>query len=294
MKDDQRKGGDWDSVFHFNNHIHSSTSLTTHPNKQGQRREKEKAQRLMSMFAKQTSRKTVGGSARVTLTLDSIPKNAAPILNPTPADVILLPPPPKPSPSLVSAPTPALLPPPLAPNLRSNFASPSPPLEPLNPFSATTDAETIRRTMEDFFDRQSKHFASQNALYSSLCLGSSFSSCSNQDASLRYGIPSGPGASDLDLFVGFSKERSGKTKALDHKTKRSRLFAGPKTGHREREMRVFISSTFRDMDREREVLIKKVMPELRAMCEERRVAFAQVDLRWGITAEQSLEGDTPR
>src|SRR5262245_52886796 len=58
-----------------------------------------------------------------------------------------------------------------------------------------------------------------------------------------------------------------------------------------RAVRVFISSTFRDMQEEREVLIKHVFPQLRKMCEERGVAFTDVDLRWGITEEQAHRGE---
>src|SRR5262249_38212515 len=55
-------------------------------------------------------------------------------------------------------------------------------------------------------------------------------------------------------------------------------------------VRVFLSSTFRDMDAEREVLMKTVFPRLRTLCEERDVAWSEVDLRWGITAEESAQG----
>jgi tetratricopeptide (TPR) repeat protein len=57
-----------------------------------------------------------------------------------------------------------------------------------------------------------------------------------------------------------------------------------------RVIRVFISSTFRDMHEERERLVKFTLPQLRKMCEERAVAFTEVDLRWGITDEQKSEG----
>jgi nephrocystin-3 len=57
-----------------------------------------------------------------------------------------------------------------------------------------------------------------------------------------------------------------------------------------RQIRVFISSTFRDMQEERELLVKKVFPELRRICDERFVSFTEVDLRWGITAEDAAEG----
>ncbi len=53
-----------------------------------------------------------------------------------------------------------------------------------------------------------------------------------------------------------------------------------------RQIRVFISSTFRDMNSEREELIKRVFPLLRKKCENRGVIWGDVDLRWGITEEQ--------
>lgn len=57
-----------------------------------------------------------------------------------------------------------------------------------------------------------------------------------------------------------------------------------------RTIRVFISSTFRDMQAERDILIKKIFPQLRKMCEERAVTWTEVDLRWGITDEEKSEG----
>jgi len=40
----------------------------------------------------------------------------------------------------------------------------------------------------------------------------------------------------------------------------------------ERAVRVFISSTFRDMHEEREELVKQVFPELRRLCDSRMMA----------------------
>ncbi|MHA1998186.1 MAG: DUF4062 domain-containing protein, partial [Promethearchaeota archaeon] len=57
-----------------------------------------------------------------------------------------------------------------------------------------------------------------------------------------------------------------------------------------RHIRVFVSSTFKDMVAEREVLAKRVFPLLRKMCEGRNVTFTDVDLRWGITNEEKAEG----
>ncbi len=60
----------------------------------------------------------------------------------------------------------------------------------------------------------------------------------------------------------------------------------------DRKVRIFISSTFRDFRLERDELVKKVFPELRRRCRERFVEVTEVDLRWGVTNEQSLKGET--
>ncbi|MGE3801444.1 MAG: DUF4062 domain-containing protein [Candidatus Kapaibacterium sp.] len=60
------------------------------------------------------------------------------------------------------------------------------------------------------------------------------------------------------------------------------------------ELRIFISSTFRDLGEEREHLIKKIFPEIRALCRERGVTFTDVDLRWGLTEEQATLGTVIR
>jgi tetratricopeptide (TPR) repeat protein len=57
-----------------------------------------------------------------------------------------------------------------------------------------------------------------------------------------------------------------------------------------RKIRVFISSTFKDMQAERDYLVKFIFPQLRKLCESRGVTWGEVDLRWGITEEQSKEG----
>lgn len=61
--------------------------------------------------------------------------------------------------------------------------------------------------------------------------------------------------------------------------------------YQDRVVRVFISSTFKDMHAEREELIKHVFPELRKRCRERQVEFVDVDLRWGVTEEQAERGE---
>lgn len=46
-------------------------------------------------------------------------------------------------------------------------------------------------------------------------------------------------------------------------------------------IRIFISSTFRDMHAERDHLAKVFFPELRERCALRRLHLIDVDLRWG-------------
>jgi tetratricopeptide (TPR) repeat protein len=58
---------------------------------------------------------------------------------------------------------------------------------------------------------------------------------------------------------------------------------------RQRVIRVFISSTFRDMHAERDELVKRTFPQLRKMCEQRGVTWGDVDLRWGIPDERKAE-----
>ena len=50
---------------------------------------------------------------------------------------------------------------------------------------------------------------------------------------------------------------------------------------------LFISSTFNDMHGERDYLVKEVFPELEDWAEKRKVHLTEVDLRWGITEEES-------
>lgn len=57
-----------------------------------------------------------------------------------------------------------------------------------------------------------------------------------------------------------------------------------------RQIRVFVSSTFRDMKEERDYLVKFIFPQLRKICEQRGVTWGEVDLRWGVTDEQKAEG----
>ena len=59
---------------------------------------------------------------------------------------------------------------------------------------------------------------------------------------------------------------------------------------KDRQIRIFISSTFKDMNEERDYLIKKVFPRLQAEAAKRDVIVVPVDLRWGVTEEESKTG----
>ena len=55
-------------------------------------------------------------------------------------------------------------------------------------------------------------------------------------------------------------------------------------------VRIFISSTFRDMHAERDHLVKVVFPELRERCVKRQMHLIDIDLRWGVTEEEAEQG----
>ncbi|CAH1783141.1 unnamed protein product, partial [Owenia fusiformis] len=54
-------------------------------------------------------------------------------------------------------------------------------------------------------------------------------------------------------------------------------------------IRIFVSSTFRDFHQEREVLVKKVFPDLRVWCQSRRLHLVECDLRWGVPKDSTTE-----
>jgi len=58
-----------------------------------------------------------------------------------------------------------------------------------------------------------------------------------------------------------------------------------------RTVRLFLSSTFRDFGEERDLLVKRVFPALRARLKDRFVELVDVDLRWGITAAEAERGE---
>jgi hypothetical protein len=59
-------------------------------------------------------------------------------------------------------------------------------------------------------------------------------------------------------------------------------------------IRVFISSTFRDMHAERDHLVTVVFPELRKRVEQLGLEFFDVDLRWGISEDPRRDNKTMR
>jgi nephrocystin-3 len=60
---------------------------------------------------------------------------------------------------------------------------------------------------------------------------------------------------------------------------------------RDRTVRIFLSSTFRDFGEERDLLVRRVFPALRVKLKHRFVELVDVDLRWGITVEQAERGE---
>lgn len=59
-----------------------------------------------------------------------------------------------------------------------------------------------------------------------------------------------------------------------------------------RQFRVFVSSTFADLNREREALRLDVFPRLQTLCRRHGATFQAVDLRWGVSEEAAREQRT--
>ena len=56
-----------------------------------------------------------------------------------------------------------------------------------------------------------------------------------------------------------------------------------------REVRIFLSSTFSDMNAERSALVKR-FNKLKVVANQRNVSLSLLDLRWGVTDEESRTG----
>src|SRR5690606_32514996 len=63
-----------------------------------------------------------------------------------------------------------------------------------------------------------------------------------------------------------------------------------RTGIKRRRIRVFISSTFIDMQKERDILIRFIFPELKSLFKDRRIDVVEIDYRWGITEDEAETG----
>ncbi|XP_062994042.1 telomerase protein component 1 isoform X2 [Elgaria multicarinata webbii] len=87
----------------------------------------------------------------------------------------------------------------------------------------------------------------------------------------------------VDEIYGLPKQRG--TAVAKRETGVVPLIPAPK--NRWRSVRVFVSSTFRDMHGERDLLIRSVFPELRARAAQFCLAIEDIDLRWGITEFES-------
>jgi len=57
-----------------------------------------------------------------------------------------------------------------------------------------------------------------------------------------------------------------------------------------KSIRIFISSTFKDMHTERDHLILFVFPELKEKCRKHRINLIDVDLRWGVSEKDAQDG----
>ena len=61
----------------------------------------------------------------------------------------------------------------------------------------------------------------------------------------------------------------------------------------DRKIQLFVSSTFMDMKRERDLLHDLVFPKVKAHCKTLGIDFHPIDLRWGIQEEASNHHPPP-
>ncbi len=98
----------------------------------------------------------------------------------------------------------------------------------------------------------------------------------------------------LTELMGKLSEKAEKFPPVDFKSNKIQYFSfiheKINDPRHKRRVRVFISSTFRDMMTEREHLIKNVFPKLKTLCREHGIDFSEVDLRWGVTEEEAKQG----
>jgi len=55
-------------------------------------------------------------------------------------------------------------------------------------------------------------------------------------------------------------------------------------------IKIFLSSTFKDMHTERDHLLRVVFPLLKARCRKVRINLIEIDLRWGVTEKEAEDG----
>lgn len=93
---------------------------------------------------------------------------------------------------------------------------------------------------------------------------------------------------ELEKVLKWQKQSRKKTDKNSLKKIKKQISEGVTFDFQEnRQIRIFISSTFKDMMKERDYLITKVFPELRNYCEDRDISLFELDLRWGVTQEES-------
>jgi hypothetical protein len=68
----------------------------------------------------------------------------------------------------------------------------------------------------------------------------------------------------------------------------------PTPSSRNSTIRLFVSSTFKDLKAERDALQRDVFPRLKQLCLSRGLRFQAIDLRWGISQEAGRDNKTMR
>jgi nephrocystin-3 len=106
-----------------------------------------------------------------------------------------------------------------------------------------------------------------------------------------YGYLSSPSSSSIrtSTSVTAPKYEVGSVE-YDEKPSEASIASIVEKNRQSRSIRLFISSTFKDMPQERELLVKTIFPEIRRLCASRLVNFVYIDFRWGITSEESAGG----
>ncbi|TFJ99854.1 vimentin-type intermediate filament-associated coiled-coil protein [Platysternon megacephalum] len=99
------------------------------------------------------------------------------------------------------------------------------------------------------------------------------------------------GTSRLLEHVGRMDEIHGLPPPLGAPRRHPELSSAPPPAPRSRwrSIRLFISSPVRDMQGERDVLLRAVLPALRARAAPHRLALQEIDLRWGITEQEARQ-----